>query len=396
MSRRRIGVDARYIQDFYHGVGRYTYELVRHLPEVDGEDTFVVFWNPDVVNTRFDMGVPLGHDRVEAVVARVPLYAPQSQPAMAALAAKAQLDLFHGPFFGFPLLAPCPLVLTIHDLIFERYPEYMSIRWAYLYYRLVMQLGVARARAIAVVSESTQRDLARFYRHSRARVQVTPLAADDHFLPAGPEAIAQVRRRYDLPEDYILNVGSRRPNKNVGAIVRALSAIRERVPHSLICVGESDPRFPDELQEAVEETGLQARARAIGKVAEEDLPAVYSAASALVFPSLVEGFGAPVQEAMACNCPVITSDCSSLPEAAGGAALLVSPRDTAALARAMERVLTDVGLAERLRRLGQGVAAKRSWRHTAELTLSLYESVLAHSGSRLMPSEVDGGALRAA
>jgi alpha-1,3-rhamnosyl/mannosyltransferase len=372
----RIGIDGRYIQDQYHGIGRYTFELLRHLLTSHTPHTFVVFWNPDFLNTRFDLRSILVHPQVESVPVRLPLYLPTAQAALPVLAASQHLDLFHAPYFGFPLLVPCPLVVTVHDFIFERHPEFMSIRWAYAYYRLMMTLGLLRAQGVTVVSESSRRDLRHFYRLPRATVKVAPPASDEHFRPEPPEAIAEVRRKYRLPDAFILNVGTQRPNKNLDAVVRALSRIRGEVPHSLVLVGERDPRFPDAVHEAMHQTGMADRVVRAGKVAEADLPAMYGAADALVFPSLLEGWGSPVHEAMSCGTPVITSNQSSLPEVAGDAALLVDPHDECALAAAMLRVLTDRALRDCLRQRGLAQAATFSWSVTARLTLELYESVL--------------------
>ncbi|MGI9149614.1 MAG: glycosyltransferase family 4 protein [Chloroflexota bacterium] len=383
--KTRIGIDGRYIQDQYHGIGRYTFELLRHMIAMAPEFTFVVFWDASCLNTRFDLAGVLRRPGVESVPVPLPLYGPRAQLALPFLAWRRRLDLFHAPFFGFPLLVPCPLVVTVHDLIFERYPEYMSIRWAYLYYRLLMTLGLARASGVTVVSEATRSDLCRYYALPFAKVKVAPPASDEHFKPAAPEVVEAVRRRYGLPDAFILNVGARRPNKNLGAVVRALGRIRDELPHSLVLVGERDRRFPDEVRAVAEQAGLLDRIYELGKVPEADLPGLYSAASALVFPSIIEGFGSPVHEALACGVPVITSNCSSLPEVAGDAAVLIDPTDEAQLVDALRRVLTDVQLAAELRVRGPRQAARFSWARAADLTLQLYDAVLGVSYQRQPP-----------
>lgn len=371
----RIGFDGRYIQDQYHGIGRYAFELLRCLVQLGTADQFVVFWNPGLANRRFDLPGLLSHPRVEGKVVRLPLYWPQEQILLPLLAAPLRLDVLHVPYFATPLLTPCPLVLTIHDLIFEQYREYMPQRWAYSYYRALTTLSLRRARAVFAVSAATRRGLQEHYRIPRRRVVVTPEAADPNYRPAARGRVTEVRRRYHLPEAYVLNVGTLRPHKNLATVVRALGRIRDQVPHALVLAGERDPRFPDTLSPLIRELGLEDRIVATGVVAEEDLPALYTGAAVFAFPSLVEGFGLPVLEAMSCGTPVITSNCSSLPEVGGNAALLVDPTDDVAMAHALLQILTDAKQHKALVDRGLVQAASFSWERTARQTLAVYNAI---------------------
>jgi glycosyltransferase involved in cell wall biosynthesis len=343
------------------------------LVEIEQQHSYAIVWNPDLPNSRFDLRNILAHPRVEGISYRVPLYRPQDQVRLPMLARRLRLDLFHVPYFAAPLLLPCPLVLTIHDLIFDRYPAYMPQRWARGYYRAMTTAGLRRARGVLAVSEATSRDLQAYYRLSPDAITVTPLAAEAAYRPADPTQVAVARRRYNLPEHFILSVGTRRPHKNIGSVVRAFGRIRDKVRHALVLIGEPDRRFPDGLPALIAREGLAGRVIDAGPVAEQDLPAIYSAADVLAFPSLVEGFGLPVLEAMSCGLPVVTSRCSSIPEVAGDAAILVDPTDDEALAAALLRVVTEPGLRGDLRTRGLMQAARFSWQNTARQTLGLYQ-----------------------
>ena len=368
----RIGFDGRYIQDHYHGIGRYAYELLRSLIELDQKHTYVVFWNPDLLNRRFDLQALFSHPRVESVPVRAPLFSPMEQALLPIHIWRQRIDLFHSPYVATPLLAPSPLLLTVHDLILEHYTSYLPGLWSRGYYHAVMRVSLRRAAHIMTVSEATCRDLIEYYHVSPPKVSVAPGAVDPQYKPATIMHIAAVRQTYNLPEHFVLWVGARRPHKNVGAVVGALARIQDQIPHALVLVGAPDMRFRDDLPARIEHERLQERIITIDNVPEKDMPALYSAADVYLCPSLMEGFGLPVLEAMACGCPVVASDRSSLPEVAGDAALLINPSDERALAEAMLRVLTDACLGQSLRARGLSQATRFSWPLTAQRTLKVY------------------------
>jgi glycosyltransferase involved in cell wall biosynthesis len=258
-----------------------------------------------------------------------------------------------------PLFCPCPMVVTIHDCIFES-----SARDAGGVHR---QLGLKAAtsavlrRAIAVTAPS-QASLAEIRRHY-------PTAPNPTLVPNGIEAgqfagvtnqaVTAVREQYNLPERFILTIGAHRPHKNHGMLLQALAAMPSTV--SLVIVGGSDPKFRDSLPGQVARLGLEPRVRLIPSVTEEALPAVYKAASLFAFPSLVEGFGLPVLEAMAAGVPVVASAIPALTEVCGSAAMLLPPQDTGAWAAAMTRVLDDSAAASAMVAAGTVVVAAATW-----------------------------------
>ncbi len=374
----RIGFDGRYIQDRYHGIGRYAFELLRHLVIQQSNDQFIVIWNDKLPNTRFDLGELLHNPHVLAVPTKVPLFSPWDQVWLPRLARRMGLDLFHVPYFAVPVLLACPLVITVHDLIFDRYPLYMPHRWARGYYTMMMHLGLQRAKGVAVVSEATKRDLFTYYRGIDAHIAVTPEAVNEHYRPASRERIAAISTKYGLPRRYVLCVGVRRPHKNIGVIVEALGQLREEVPHALVLAGGVDRRFPDNLPALIEANGLTGRVHDLGTIPESDLPALYAGADVYLCTSLIEGFGLPVLEAFACGVPTIVSNRSALPEVADGAALLVDPVDSTSIARALRRILYDPALARALSARGVARARVYSWSRLAVQTHALYSSATRH------------------
>ena len=287
-----------------------------------------------------------------------------------------------------------PSLLTVYDLIPVRYPAYSSPR-ARFFIRWMTRLALRAARHVIAISEFTRRDFMAEFGLRPEQITAIPLAADPAFQPQPPEAIAAVRARYDLPERFVLYLGSNKPHKNLTRLVEAWQMADGRWQMAnckLVIAGAWDERYP-EARELADSSGANTSTKNgqlpassfqlpiwLGPVPEADLPALYSAATAFVFPSLYEGFGLPVLEAMACGTPVICSNTSSLPEVAGdpsagsgpSAALLVDPLDTAALADALRLVLTDDGLRAELRRRGLARAARFTWQQTAAATLAIY------------------------
>jgi len=290
-------------------------------------------------------------------------------------------QLFHATEHLLLPLSSIATVMTVHDLVFERYPQYHKVL-NYRFLKASMPLFCRRAQAIIAVSESTKRDLVALYGVPAAKVTVIPEAAAPRFAPQEPQRVESVRRALGLPPRYVLSVGTIEPRKNLGRVLAAFGQLRdEDLVDALVIVGKKGWLYDDFFARLDRSPAKQAVIFP-GWVADEDLPAVYAGASALAFPSEFEGFGLPVLEAMACGAPVVCANTSSLPEVAGDAALLVDPLDTDALTAALRRVLSDPELASELRRRGAAQAARFSWERTAQETLAVYEQVLAQPAPR--------------
>lgn len=282
-------------------------------------------------------------------------------------------DVLHCTYLG-PWFAPCPLVLSVHDVVFKRYPGFFSPRDRVLFSTL-FPLSLRRAATIVTISEHSKREIEHFFPYTRGKTVVTPLAADRHFRPVEKELLRGTRARFNLQSRFILTVGNLQPRKNLLRVIQAFAKVRERVSDvRLVVIGKAQWKSSDVYRQ-VEALGLTDEVVFTGYVPLEDLVAFYNLAEVYVYPSLYEGFGLPVLEAMQCGTPVVTSKSTSIPEVAGDAALLVDPLRVDEIAAAMLAVLTDPAAAAALRARGIEQARKFSWETTAERTAEIYRTL---------------------
>jgi glycosyltransferase involved in cell wall biosynthesis len=284
-------------------------------------------------------------------------------------------SLFHATEHLLLPLSSIPTVLTVHDLIFRHLPAHHKPlnRW---YLNLTMPLYCRRATHIITVSQATRRDLSAAYAIPEGKITVIYEAASPRFRPQSEDVIAKVRARYGLPDRYLLFVGTIEPRKNLTRLLSAFKTVHhEGLTEGLVVVGRRGWLY-DDFFAALEESPAKEAVILPGYVPDPDLPAVYAGAQALVLPSLYEGFGLPVLEAMACGTPVACSGVSSLPEVAGDAALLFDPRDTDAIAAALHRILSRDDLREALADRGTARAGCFSWSRAATETQSVYDRIV--------------------
>ncbi len=289
-------------------------------------------------------------------------------------------DLFHATEHLLPPLRRVKTVFTFHDAIYALFPKYhLPMNRAYL--GLMMPRFLRRADAIITISECSQRDATRLYGIPAERFHVIYEGVDPRFRPARQKTdLDETLRRYRLPQEYLLAVGTIEPRKNLDRLLDAFVAVRSRPGRGnlrLVIVGKKGWLYQGFFQRLAE-LGLDDGQQVVfpGYVADEDLPAIYAGAACFVFPSLYEGFGLPVLEAMACGAPVVCSDASSLPEVAGDAALMVRPDDTGGLADAIDRILTDSQLRDDLVVRGIRRAERFTWERTARQTAEVYASLM--------------------
>jgi glycosyltransferase involved in cell wall biosynthesis len=283
-------------------------------------------------------------------------------------------DVFHATDNVLPPLRHARSVFTVYDLTFLEFPEvHMPLnRW---YSRLMVPRSLRTADAVIAISECTKRDAVTAYGVPADCIRVIHLGVDARFRSIDPGVAAGIRNQYHLPARFILAVGTIEPRKNLIALLDAYHELMQRVPDlKLVVVGKRGWRA-DAFFDRLRELGLVDRVIFPGFVPDDDLPAVYSSATVLAFPSIYEGFGLPVLEAMACGTPVVCSDTSSLPEIAAEAAILVSPDDVRGWVQALQRVVTDEPLRLDLRRRGLRRAARFTWESTARKTHAVYEEV---------------------
>jgi glycosyltransferase involved in cell wall biosynthesis len=243
----------------------------------------------------------------------------------------------------------------------------------------MLPLAARRADIVLTDSESSAIDLRRFLRLPAEHVHAIPLAGEGRLTPAHPSVVAEALTRYEVRQPYLLYVGGLNGRKNIEGLLAAFAEVRRSHPRlALVIAGKRQWRVGG-IDKVLQNLDIEAQVHFTGYVADADLPGLYGGAAAFVFPSLYEGFGLPVLEAMACGAPVITSNVSSLPEVAGDAALLIDPRNSGAIATAIRRVLEDPHVASTLRLRGLARAAEFTWERTARETLAIYERLLGQT-----------------
>jgi glycosyltransferase involved in cell wall biosynthesis len=387
----RIAFDGTTLTAGRTGVGYYTEHLLQHLArEVEKTgDELIVISNQPIETAR-----PLPPH----VHVHTRSYFPVRIAWMQLLAARVlddvRADVAHFTNGMLPIGSEAVRVVTIHDMSLKLFP------WCHPTRRLMINrplLGVAArlADAVVTVSHSARRDLMRFHRLPAQRVSVVHEAAGPEFVPiADPAWRARIRRRYGLPDRFALYVGAIEPRKNLPRLMDAFALARAQgIPHDLVCVGPYGWSSRD-LYQQVDDLGLGRIVHFTGYVPVEDLPVIYNLAEFFLFPSLYEGFGLPVVEAMACGTPVITANSSSLVEIAAGAAETVDPHDTRALAAKIVALASDRGRQEHFRQRGLERAREFSWTRTAQQMLAIYARAAGITVPREAPStarpELDG------
>lgn len=283
--------------------------------------------------------------------------------------------LFHATEHLLLPLRDIPTVLTVHDLIFKLFPQHHK-RLNYWYLNGAMPLFVRRADAIIAISQATKNDLMRHYRTPDHKITVVHEAAAPHFRVADAAEVARVRQKYDLPERFLLAVGTIEPRKNLARLVQALAELRrdDRRLH-LVVVGSKGWLY-DDFFERIKALGQEEAVHFPGYVPDEDLPAIYSAAALYVMASEYEGAGLPILEAMACGAPVVSSRESSLPEMGADVAHYFNPHDTRHMTDVIGAVLADEALRRSMAAAGPERAARFSWERTARETLAVYQRVM--------------------
>jgi glycosyltransferase involved in cell wall biosynthesis len=366
-----VGYDATTLGDRMSGVGYYTARLMESLADGAGAGTLERL----VVLSNRRVPVPAGPRVAVYPRRRCGVRSIWMQLLLPGILRELRPDLVHFTNYLAPLASRVPYVVSFHDMTLSLFPEHHTLKKRLLTSSLI-PLVARRARLILTPSESTRRDVVRLLRVDPPRVRVIPYAAAPSFRRAG-EGPERLTARFGLKPPYFLYVGTLEPRKN---LVRALRAFARAFPEAgggqrFVLVGERGWKYRETLREA-SRPELAGRVLFLGYVEEELLPLLYSHATALVYPSLYEGFGLPVVEAMACGTPVLTSRNSSLAEVAADAALLVDPGDEAALAHGLRALAQDEALHARLAESGRSRARDFSWERTGRETVAAYRAAL--------------------
>jgi glycosyltransferase involved in cell wall biosynthesis len=371
----RIAIDARALGGKLTGDRTYWRGLIGGLAEIDKENEYLLFVRSPLVG---DDAIDLP-DSFQTVVIGASSERTWSLIEFGKAVRKMGADLAHVQYTVPPGLN-CKTVTTVHDISFRLFPKLFSLKD-----RLLLNLSVPgsirRADAVLTVSESSRRDILKAYPFlSPSKITATPLAAGNVFRPllATEQTAAQsyLADRYQLEREYVLSVGVLQPRKNLPLLIRAFRRAKSRAgfPHTLAVAGKIG-WLSSETEAAIARAGNDVRM--LGYVPDRDLPLLYGSADLMAYPSLYEGFGLPPLEAMACGCPVLASNNSSLPEVIGDAGTLLPATVEPEWEEALIRIIESASLRSKMRTLGIGRASQFSWLNTASQTLQVYKCVFA-------------------
>jgi len=374
-SHRRIGLNAHLLsaEAGYRraGIHGYIYQLLAHLP-VTGY-TFDVFVGCGEPPPHPNFTVRRSRFSTENPLKRI-LWEQFAQPFQL-----AGLDLVHELAFVAPFVMPRPFVLTVYDLTFLRYPERLS-RSRRVYLQTMTGLSCKRARRVIAISESTADDLVTLLNVPRSKIDVAIPGVETRFRPLPPSEVETWRQQMGLPDRFFLFVGTHEPRKNLPMLLRAYAALpladRQCVP--LILAGGKG-WMTDEIDQVIEAYDLKATVIRPGFLADDALIFWYNAADALVYPSVFEGWGLQITEAMACGKPVLVSNVSSMPEAAGDTGYQLPPDDVPAWTAALAHCIADKTWRDEQGARARARAAGFTWEHTAQQTVKAYEKALLQS-----------------
>lgn len=376
----RIVIDYTPAYEQGGGIGRYVRELTAALARLDvsPDDTYRLF----VAGLNDKPLPPLPTHFVWRATRLTPRWLARiwhrASLPLPVEVLTGRADLYHATDFVLPPTLPTTrTLLTVHDLSFVRVPEAASPRLK-AYLDAVVPRSVRRARHILADSQATKDDLIALYDVAPDKITVLLSGVDMRFQPVSSDLSVTIRRKYRLGDrPYLLSVGTVQPRKNYGRLIEALAALRARGHDLALVIVGGRGWLEDPIYATLHATGMQDYVHFTGFADEDDLPALYSGALCCALPSLYEGFGIPVLEAMACGVPVVTSNLSSLPEVAGDAALLIDPYNLDALIDALARLVTDDTLRATLIANGLARARQFTWDASARHLRQVYTQLLA-------------------
>lgn len=365
-------VDARATTAHFPGIGRYIRSLLPAIASQLLPDERLIYFCSPRQRERLGLGDEQG------LLWRPAHSSPfgwGQQIELPRLLRRYGVAVYHSPYYLMPYWPGTRSVLTVYDTIPRRFPHRVSLR-ARLLFGLTTRMALRTSDAVIAISQATKEDYSTYFDVSPEGIVTIPLAAASHFRPAPTERIVRLRRERSLNEPYVLYVGSNKPHKNLARLMQAWEIILGELAgrYELVLAGQLKAHGDDLVQQAAA-PALRETVRLMHDVPDEDLVALFSGAELFVFPSLYEGFGLPVLEAMACGCAVVCSNRSSLSEIAEGAAVLFDPEAPSDIARAISQVLADTQKRKQLQKLATQRASTFSWKRTAAETLRVYRRV---------------------
>jgi glycosyltransferase involved in cell wall biosynthesis len=381
-----IAIDARALN--WPGIGRYIRELTNQLLQLQGPCEFHLFINHEEQASLF-----IGSGQTpQFTVIRSKVHSLSEQIELPWHLRQKKIDLFHAPSsLVAPFWVPCPIVLTVHDLLFKASPQFLSGIVARSYFNIIHDRSVARAGRIITVSDFTRKELQRFHPGAAAKARTVHNGiAGAFFERATPAAIEEFKHLAGITGPYFLAVGSLKRHKNFVAMLRAFAELKNRHsdPLQLVIIAKRDVRNPDEnVAAVVHALALSEHVVFIDNLTEAQLSAAYSGAEAFISTSLYEGFGLPIAEAMACLTPVIVSDIEVFREVTSGHALYADPHSVASIIRAMRRVLDDKAGCATIARGAARHSRNFSWATAAGKTLAIYGEAMGAHQLKPVPEE---------
>ena len=377
----RIAIDAHSVGTGLGGNESYATNLIEALAEIDHENRYSLYVTRREAVERFSNRWP--NFDVRATLPHTPLI--RIPLILSAELRRSPVDVLHVQFTA-PPFSPCPVVVSIHDLSFEHLPQ--TFKWrSRKQLRITVRRSAREASQVIALSEHARKDIISTYCIAPEKVTAIPLAAAAHFRPIrNDEELQRVRQTYGIEGEYILSVGAIQPRKNLSRLVAAYSRLRRATPEGnlpkLVLAGKCAWLYEETLR-TIKELQVSDSVILTGYVPESDLPVLYSGALCFVYPSYFEGFGLPPLEAMKCGVPVIVGNRTSLPEVVGDAAILVDPFDADAIARAMDKLISDSNFRAELAARGLARAKLFDWRETARQTLTVYQRAAGVASSSL-------------
>lgn len=371
----KIGINAHLLSgsEGYRraGIHHYISQVLAHLPSQDDLCYALFSQQTSLAEARPDMTPITSRWPTGRRWARI-LW---EQSVWPLAAARSRLDLIHSMAFALPLLRPCPAIATIYDLSFIHYPESFPALQR-LYLTTMTRHACRVARRVVAISESGRDDIHCFFGVPLSRIDVVRPGVDAVYAPRPVDEVEAFRIRRGLPPRFVLHVGTLQPRKNIPVLLEAMARLPAALANvPLVLVGGKGWLY-DEIFQRVNTLGLQGRVHFAGYVADEDLPLWYNAASILVLPSVYEGFGLPIVEALACGTPVVAANVSALPEAAGNAGLLFEPQDVDMLATHLTTLLSNSEVAATMRARGLAQVQHFSWERSGKEMLTTYRTAL--------------------
>ena len=366
----RIAIDARKLHDY--GIGTYITNVIIELAQLDETNEYIFLCRQDDCQYINSLA-----DNFHSVPQRSANYSISEQLSIPINLTFNSIDLFHAPHYVLPVLTPCRSIVTIHDCIHLKFPQYLPNRIASMYAWSQLWIAVKRAQAIITVSEHSKNDIAELLNVPKEKISVIPNAVSKRFTTKPTnELLTVTKESLRLERPFIMYSGNVKPHKNISTLIDAFKLVQSR-NHSeieLLIVGShGTDRTP--LEDQVQQLDLQKHVRFLGFQSEDRLAGLYQLAEIFVLPSLYEGFGLGPLEAMASGTPVVASNVASLPEVLGKAALFIDPRDAGSIANGITAILDDDLLRSDLIEKGRNRAQAFSWKRTAQQIHRIYEQI---------------------